>query len=61
MSNKVATLANLIQFASDVLVEVIGPDVAHEVNGEKITPASLKILIKAELMAAGVVGVESNV
>lgn len=61
MSNDVATLANLIQFSSDVLVEVIGPDVAHEINGEKINPVSLKSLIKAELIASGVVGAVADV
>lgn len=54
-SKTAAVVANVIQLASDTLVETLGPDVAHQIGDEKITAGSIKSLIKAEIVRAGLV------
>lgn len=45
-------LANAIQLISDITLEVIGNDVAAEINGVKVTQSSVKLLAMASLSKA---------
>lgn len=45
-------LANAIQLISDIALEVIGNDIAAEVDGVKITQSSVKLLSAASLTKA---------
>ncbi|MNV58718.1 hypothetical protein D3C71_1511050 [compost metagenome] len=42
-------LANAIQLISDIALEVVGNDIAAEVDGVKITQSSVKLLAAASL------------
>lgn len=44
--------ANAIQLISDIALEVIGNDIAAEVDGVKITQSSVKLLSAASLTKA---------
>jgi hypothetical protein len=44
--------ANSIQLISDIALEVIGNDIAAEVDGVKITQSSVKLLSAASLTKA---------
>lgn len=45
-------LANAIQLISDITLEVVGNDVAAEINGVKVTQSSVKLLAMASLSKA---------
>lgn len=45
-------LANAIQLIGDIALEVIGNDIAAEVDGVKITQSSVKLLSAASLTKA---------
>jgi hypothetical protein len=45
--NNLPVLANAIQLVSEVALNVIGNDVAAEVDGAKVTQASVKVLAAA--------------
>jgi len=49
LNENTGILASATQLISDVMLEVMGPDISHEINGEKITAESVKPLIVAEL------------
>ncbi len=56
-----AVLANVVQLASDTLLEVLGPDVAHSIGDQQITATSVKSLIKAEVLRSGLINEVTNV
>jgi hypothetical protein len=47
--NNLPVLANAIQLVSEVALNVIGNDIAAEVDGAKVTQASVKTLAAAYL------------
>lgn len=49
-ANNLSVLSTAIQLISDIALEVIGNDIAaYEVDGQKITQSSVKVLAAADL------------
>lgn len=47
--NNLPVLATAIQLISEIALNVIGNDIAAEIEGEKITQSSVKVLAAASL------------
>lgn len=55
VSENAAVVANAIQLSSDIILQVLGPDVAHRIGDEEVTSGALKSLVKAEIMKTNLV------